>query len=61
MGSLSDLCWLTVDVYDLTIAALIPEGGSKTNTWEARRRVVGTLGLISIVRKRRKPGLSYSL
>jgi hypothetical protein len=40
-----------VDVYDLIKAALIPEGGSNRNTCEALRSVVGTLGLISMVRK----------
>jgi hypothetical protein len=48
-------------VYDLIRAALIPEGGSKTKTWEARSKVVGTLGLISMVRKRRNEGFSCSL
>jgi hypothetical protein len=31
-GTLSDLCWLTVDEYDLSKAALMPEGGSNTKT-----------------------------
>jgi hypothetical protein len=40
---------------------LMPEGGSKTKRWEARRRVLGTFGVISMVRKRRKEGFSWSL
>jgi len=47
---LFDLDSVIVEVYDLNKAALIPDGGSNTNTCDALNRVVGTFGFTSIVK-----------
>jgi hypothetical protein len=60
-GLASDLSFEILWLYDLSIAALIPEGGSNIRTYDDLIRVDGTLGFTSIVKKRRKLGSKVNL
>jgi len=58
-GALSVLSEDRTVLKDLSIEAFIPGGGSNTNVLEVLRRVEGSLGWISHVRKSRNLSLGF--